>query len=334
MEDEYITNMNTNVILDENEIIQKLKKAEEELVEVKKNLDEKNKLCLSQKHKIEDFTIEMKNLNDKIKNQGNLIKFYQDKLEQEVEEETDPEKKDKIKQLEIKNMKLSEKIMQLEEEKIKLDNDYDVIQQQLDEEKAINQKALELINEKDDEIEELKNKIEGGGDTQKGNIGGLSEEEVQALKEEFLNQSEEFNQYKEESNKKINQYINENNSLMNEISDLKDKNAAKDFELSKLKETNERLENEKRINEKILEEKNLKEDSKVNEFIVEIQNLQTQLEETQKKNADNLEKQREASKYEREEFEKMIAELKKKNSEFEDNIKSLDSDLKKKRCEN
>ena len=51
---------------------------------------------------------------------------------------------------------------------------------------------------------------------------------------------------------------------------------------------------------------------KVNEFIVEIQNLQTQLEETQKKNADNLEKQREASKYEREEFEKMIAELKKK----------------------
>ena len=39
-------------------MIQKLKKAEEELVEIKKNLDEKNKLCLSQKHQIEDFTIE------------------------------------------------------------------------------------------------------------------------------------------------------------------------------------------------------------------------------------------------------------------------------------
>ena len=77
MEDEYITNMNPNDIMDENEPIQKLKKAEAELAEMKNNLDEKNKLYLSQKHQIEDFTIEVKNLNDKLKNQENLIKFYQ-----------------------------------------------------------------------------------------------------------------------------------------------------------------------------------------------------------------------------------------------------------------
>ena len=41
MENEYITNMNSNAIIDENETIQKLKKAEDELVEIKKNLDEK-----------------------------------------------------------------------------------------------------------------------------------------------------------------------------------------------------------------------------------------------------------------------------------------------------
>ena len=168
MEDEYITNMNPNDIMDENEPIQKLKKAEAELAEMKNNLDEKNKLCLSQKHQIEDFTIEVKNLNDKLKNQENLIKFYQDKSEQEDNDtETDPEKKDKIKQLEIKNMKLDEKIKELEQNNIKLENDYDVLQQQLDEEKAINQKALEYINEKDDEIDELKKKIEEGGEKKK-----------------------------------------------------------------------------------------------------------------------------------------------------------------------
>ena len=79
--------------MDENEPIQKLKKAEAELAEMKNNLDEKNKLCLSQKHQIEDFTIEVKNLNDKLKNQENLIKFYQEKSEQEDNDtETDPEK--------------------------------------------------------------------------------------------------------------------------------------------------------------------------------------------------------------------------------------------------
>ena len=61
-------------------------------------------------------------------------------------------------------MKLDEKIKELEQNNIKLENDYDVLQQQLDEEKAINQKALEYINEKDDEIDELKKKIEEGGE--------------------------------------------------------------------------------------------------------------------------------------------------------------------------
>jgi len=179
MEDEYITNMNTNDIIDENETIVKLNKAEAELAEVKRNLDEKNKLCLDQKHQIEDFTIEVKNLNEKLKNQENLIKFYQEKSEQEDnnDTETDPEKKDKIKQLEIKLMKSNEKIKELEENKIKLTNDYDVIQQELDEEKAINQKALEYINEKDDEIEELKKKMsEQSGETKKKDGDELNDE--------------------------------------------------------------------------------------------------------------------------------------------------------------
>ena len=330
MEDEYISNMNSNDIIDENETLQKLKKTEAELVENKNILEEKNKLCLTQKHQIEEYIIEVNNLNDKIKNQENLIKFYQDKSEQEENEtETDPEKKDKIKQLEIKNFKLSETIKELEENKIKLENDYDVLEQELEEEKAINQKALEYITEKDDEIEELKKKLEN----KKTEGIELSEEEIQALKEEFVNQQEEYEQYKEETTKKIQLYIEENNSLLNETTDLKDKISSMEMDISRLKEIKERLENEKRISEKLLEENNLKEDNKINELILEIQNLHNQLEETQSKNTEILSQQREASKYEREEFEKIIKELKEQNKELEINISSLKEDLTQKESE-
>lgn len=70
-----------------------------------------------------------------------------------------------------------------------------------------------------------------------------------------MNQQEEFDLYKEESTKKLKQYIDENNTLMNEITNLKDKNSSNELEISRLKESNERLENDKRINEKLLEEK-------------------------------------------------------------------------------
>ena len=42
MEDEYLSNINT----DDTEIIEKFKQKEEELANVKAQLDEKNKLCL------------------------------------------------------------------------------------------------------------------------------------------------------------------------------------------------------------------------------------------------------------------------------------------------
>ena len=81
--------------------MQKYQKLEEELTKTKAQLDEKNKLCLNQKHQIEDLSIETKNLEDKYNNQQNLLKFYEEQAKKEGEEEveTDPEKKDKIKKL-------------------------------------------------------------------------------------------------------------------------------------------------------------------------------------------------------------------------------------------
>ena len=270
MEDEYDKNNNKNDIIEENAQKNKLKKAEEELVEIKHKLEERNKLCLSQKLQIEDFTIEIKNLNGKLKSQENLIKFYQEKSEQEeeyIEKEISPEKKDKIKQLEIKNMKLNEKIKELEQNKIKLENDYEVLQQELEEEKSLNKKSLDELTKK-------------------------YKDKIKASKEE-----------------------NDN---------YKDKISSMELEITQLKESNQRLENIKRINEKLLEKNNSKEDNKDNnEFIVEIQNLQNQMEEIQKKNAENLLNQKE-------EFEKKIKELKKINSELENNVTILKNDLARK----
>ena len=196
MEDEYLTNLNT----DDNELLTKLKRKEEELTKIKSELDEKSKLCLSQKHKIEDLTIENNDLVKKYDNQQNLLKFYEEKAskEEDSEIETDPEKKDKIKQLEIKIMNLNEKIKELEESLIKKDNDLEVITQELEEEKEIGAKALDLINEKEEEIENLKKKIEdggGGGEQKKRKSvveGDLSPEEVQALKD-WLNKKNLIN---------------------------------------------------------------------------------------------------------------------------------------------
>ena len=100
MADEYVSNMNTNDYED-SELLNKFKKKEEECTKIKSELDEKNKLCLSQKHKIEDLSIEKKDLEEKFNNQQKLLKFYEEKAkkEEDTEIEKDPEKKDKIKQL-------------------------------------------------------------------------------------------------------------------------------------------------------------------------------------------------------------------------------------------
>ena len=78
MTDDYISNINTDDI-GEDKLLEKLKKMEAELSETKSKLDEKSKLCLDQKHQLEDLFIETKDLKEKYNNQQKLIKFYEDK---------------------------------------------------------------------------------------------------------------------------------------------------------------------------------------------------------------------------------------------------------------
>ena len=64
--------------------------------------------------------------------------------------------------------------------------------------------------------------------------------------------------------------------------------------------------------EEFIEEKKEKEDSKIHDYINEIQSLQKQLNETQRKNQEITEKQKEKNKNERNEYENIINELNRK----------------------
>ena len=71
----------------------------------------------------------------------------------------------------------------------------------------------------------------------------------------FLTQQEEYDQYRETSEKKIKAYTEENTKLANELNELKDKNSNMEMEIIRLKETAERLENERLENEELLKKK-------------------------------------------------------------------------------
>lgn len=330
-QDEYITNINTDDLGEtENEL---LKEKHKELQEVKAKLEEKEKLCLEQKHQLEDLLIENKDLKEKYNNQQNLIKFYEEKAKNEgvnTEDENDPEKKDKIKKLGIEIMNLNDKIKELEESIIAKDNELEVVKQELEEEKDMNGKALDMINDYENEIKELKEKLGSNPPIAKKvsmDGGELNQEEIQALKEVFLSQQEEYEQYKETSEKKMKAYVNENTDLYNQINELKEKNSQMESEIIRLKETTENLEQEKQINEEQILENKEEEDKKVNDYINEIHILQTQLDESQRKIKEITEKNRETQLNERMEYEKIINQLNKNNTSLEEDLKKVKNEL-------
>ena len=97
MDNDDISNINTDDTSDK-EILEKLKKANDELSKVKTELDEKSKLCLEQKHKLDELSLENGNLKEENKNLQSMIDFYES-----VEKKDNPETEDKekIKELEI-----------------------------------------------------------------------------------------------------------------------------------------------------------------------------------------------------------------------------------------
>ena len=124
---------------------------------MKTELDEKSKLCLEQKHKLDELSLENGNLKEENKNIQSMIDFYES-----VEKKDNPETEDKekIKELEINIMNLNEKIKELEEKMIIKENDLEIAKKDLNEQKEIGDKALEMLTEKEEELKGMKEKYE------------------------------------------------------------------------------------------------------------------------------------------------------------------------------
>ena len=323
--DQYITNITGE---EDDDIVNKLQSLQKDLENANNELQQKNKTILDQKHSIDDLTIEIKTLTEKNQSQLNLIKFYEeneDKNQNETED-VDKEKKDKIKELEIKIMKLNDKISDLEAEIIKKDNQLEVTREELDEQVNLGDRLLKLINDKEDEIKDLKEKSSGGEErkksveVEKDKDKELTPEEVAELKELFMSQQEEFDEYKATSEKKLKNYSDENMELTKQVSELKQKMTDLEDEASKLRNIKEEFEMEKQMGEEENKKYEENQDNKIQGYLAEINNLRTQLDESKQQLEDNKTNSKESARIERQEYEKIIEDLKAEKEKLEEKL--------------
>ena len=262
MEDEFsedITIDNSNG----DELLNKIKTMENEL-------REKTRLYLEQKHQYEDLYIEVNNLKEKNKNQEKLLKFYEEKVSKNysIEKENNQKQKNKIKKLEEKIVNLNTKIKGMEGLMIKKNNELVILKQDLKQEKEISNKSLDLINEKDEEIKDLKEKYEDNRYTiikkeheikKDLNLAVSDKNEIKELKNELYSQQKQIELFKKNSEEKIIAYANDNYRLCNEIKELKDIVFERELENKKLKEKNDIFEIEKIIEINYFKENNFTE---------------------------------------------------------------------------
>ena len=121
-----------------------------------------------------------------------------------------------------------------------------------------------MLNEKEEELNDLKSKSEGI--ERKKSESDLTPEEVKELKDMFVQLQDEYEEYKKSAEEKIKNYINDCDKFFNEAKELKEKNIKLESEISLKNDKIENLENEKRLNEKRLEEKKENEESKMKDI--------------------------------------------------------------------
>ena len=332
--DQYITNITGE---EDDDIVNKLKSLQEELENANNELQQKNKTILDQKHSIDDLTIEIKTLTEKNQSQLNLIKFYEeneDKNQNASPEDIDNKNKEKIKELEIKIMNLNDKISDLEAELIKKDNQLEVAREELDEQVNLGDKLLNLMNEKEEELKALKENqntpVERKKTVDASNDKELTPEEVQELKEIFMNQQEEFDEYKASTEKKLKSYSEENMNLTKQVTELKQKISELEDETSKLRDIKEEFEMEKQMGEEENKKFEENQDNKIQGYLSEINNLRTQLEESRQQLEDNKANNKESAKIERQEYEKIIENLKEEKEKLEEKLSKFENDQKEK----
>ena len=168
MEDNYISNISEGGGDIDEEMLLRVNQLEIDNEKLKNELKDVKKENLDYKHRVQDFEIELAHNEETIKNQNGLIKFYK---QYRTEHEDDIEKK-KISEYE-------EKIKSLEESVAIKQKKIEMLNTEIKEQSALNEKLVDVITSKEETIR----KMEKGGTDQdnRENISKL-EEEIENLK--------------------------------------------------------------------------------------------------------------------------------------------------------
>ena len=273
--------------LDSLEKINKLKIEVEKYKQKSSDLEKEN---LNQKHRIQDLEIEIDHNEETIKNQLGLIKFYKDYRKEQ-------EKKNDQKYLE----QYEEKIRSLEDSIAIKDRKIDTLYQELKEQTNLNERLVDVITSKEENIKKLQKGINVSDGTGDANATKF-EEEIDNLKQKISDLESEKNSIIDKYDDKIKELNEENNKYQDKIYDL-------DNEILNLKETNKKYEIEE-----VKQRGGPDTDAEVEKlYKEEIENLKTALEEVKESKRQIKEKaqeQRDSDVKEIMDLEKALEDLK------------------------
>ena len=218
MKDNYISNIGSESDTSDLELYEQIDNLQKEKDKLEKEIKTLRRENLANKHKIQDLEINMDHLNEQVKNQTNLIKFYKDNN---------------------KSKESDEKITSLEESVLIKDKKIKELTKELNEQSSLNEKLVDVITNK----EEIIKKLEKGTDIN----NGLDNEDnlkikIEKFEEEIENLKQKISDLESEKEKIIDKYEDKIALINKENNDYQDKIYDCENEILNLKEINKKYE--------------------------------------------------------------------------------------------
>ena len=221
MEDHYISNIGSDSETSDLELYEQIDNLQKEKGKLEKEIKTLRRENLTQKHHIQDIEINMDHLNEQVKNQTNLIKFYKDNKDNNKSKDSD------------------EKIKSLEESILIKDKKIEELTKELKEQSSLNEKLVDVITNK----EEIIKKLEKGTDIN----SGLDNEDnlkirIEKFEEEIENLKQKISDLESEKEKIIDKYEDKIALINKENNDYQDKIYDCENEILNLREINKKYE--------------------------------------------------------------------------------------------
>ena len=328
----YMTN-SSEVDLGDDELLQKNVALTKENETISQELQEKEKQMKELQRKFDDLKIEFEHQAETAKNNENLLSFYKNQSASpnptlntapDSQYESDTKVKDlelKLLMSEDKNEDLEKTIKDLNEQIEKLSEQVKELNEEKKDSNDTHEKLLDMLTEKEVEINELKEKFKSGEHNEQNN----NEDEVNALKDQLQNLEDEYELYKIDSDTQIMKLSQEKEELQREQHELKSQLIDIDIENQKLRDDITNLEIEK--NQLEAEKMNIAADNDGrNELIAEIEALQNKLQEVRDSKDKSLmttEQEKSAAINERKEIEALYTQVKDQKFELEKQLTAL-----------